>query len=94
MRPPQLPRVDGFQDNCVGNRPKPLGRTAIIQWLRLDREIKNSRLLASVPVETPSSYSRQAQRCHRLARAINDPAASARLLELAAEYEAKAKTAD
>ena len=41
-----------------------------------------------------TTYRRQAERCHRLARSITDPDAGARLLELAAEYEAKAKASD
>jgi hypothetical protein len=41
-----------------------------------------------------STYRQQAERCRRLARSVNDPDARDRLLELAAEYEAKAKAAD
>jgi hypothetical protein len=45
-------------------------------------------------MEMSLSYSRQAERCRRLAASIADPDTSSRLLELAAEYEAKAKAAD
>jgi hypothetical protein len=41
-----------------------------------------------------STYRREAERCRRLARLLTDPDTRARLLELAAEYEAKAKAAD
>jgi hypothetical protein len=56
----------------------------------LERDLqKQTRLIAFAPMETPT-YSRQAERCRRLARSVNDPDVRERLLELAAEYEAKA----
>lgn len=56
-----------------------------------------SILIATLPISPTcehameqSSYRQRAERCRRLARSLTDPEASARLLELAAEYEAKA----
>jgi len=76
-------------------RPLPSGAPQHrYDWGRLRADLKMARRAASVPTSFSEQYRARAEECRRKAETFKNTTARARMLDLAAEYERKAREAE